>query len=173
MSAVMDTQSLMSSNIEKWSHKVIYSTFSFMVMQWLLTEQFTQSRHITHYSHSIHKTIYICMYTFLPLSRKKVSRHFLQQSWSQITDCCSLACHQNVSCFKRVWTIPHTVCYFKWSSLWAANYQKSLPVAAIFQLQWPSDCVSRQVLKLGLHCPPSRPFFKQEPLERWLSRVCF
>lgn len=129
MSAVMNTQSFMSSNIEKSSHKVIYSTFSFMVMQWLLTERFTQSRHVTHYSHSIHRTIYICMYTFLPLSsKKKVSRHFLQQFWSQLTDCCSLACHQNLSCFKCVRTIPHTVCYFKWSSLWAANYQQSLPL---------------------------------------------
>lgn len=40
ISAGINTQSMMSNNIEKWSHEVIYSTFSFMVMQWLLTERF-------------------------------------------------------------------------------------------------------------------------------------
>lgn len=96
-----------------------------------LLNVFTQSRHITYYPYSIHRTIYICMYTFLPLSRKKVSRHFLQQTWSQIIDRCSLASHQISSCFKCV----------------CEQFLLTQPVASN-EADWELQTISRDCLQL-------------------------
>lgn len=70
-----------SNKLTKWSftaHSALWLCSGYLLYV------FTLGKHIVYYSHSIH-ILYICMYTFL-LSSRKVSRHFFQDSFGQITD---------------------------------------------------------------------------------------
>lgn len=126
---------------------------------------FTQIRHLTYYSHSIHRTIYICMYIFLPFSRKKVSRHFLQQVWSQIINCYSLASHQNSKYFVCVCLCEQSFTRSLQNKVWAANFQQSMSIAAIFQLHWTSGFFfayqGRSCIQ-GLHLHQETLFISEE-----------